>query len=101
MQRRLSTPNRNADAVSATLPAPLLRERAKAKLTNGTWKDALDFAVSVSNSISHSKKSPQIQHQFLLQNPESQIDTLLALVCVRRAEDIGATSDYYLCCFAD
>ena len=51
MQRRLSTPNRHADAVSATPPAPLLRKWAKEKLTNGTWKDALDLAVSVSISL--------------------------------------------------
>ena len=48
MQRCLSTPNRNADAVSATLPTPFLREWAKAKLTNITWKDSLDLAVGVS-----------------------------------------------------
>ena len=51
MQRCLSTPNHNVDAVSATPPTPLLREWAKAKLTNGTWKDALDLAVSVSISL--------------------------------------------------
>ena len=51
MQRCLSTPNRNTDAVSATTPASLLREWAKAKLRNGTWKDALDLAVSVSSSL--------------------------------------------------
>ena len=48
MQRRLSIPNPNADVVSATSPAPLSREWAKAKPTNGTWKDVLDLAVSVS-----------------------------------------------------
>ena len=58
MQQRLSTPNHNADAVSATPSTPLLREWAKAKLTNGTWKDALDLAISVSISILHSKKPP-------------------------------------------
>ena len=42
MQRCLSTPDRNA------VP---LREWAKAKLTNGTWKDALDLAVSVSITL--------------------------------------------------
>ena len=51
MQRRLSTPNHNIDAVSATPLTPLLREWAKAKLTNGTWKDALDLAVNVSISL--------------------------------------------------
>ena len=51
MQRRLSTPNHNVDAVSARPPTPLLREWAKAKLTNGTWKDALDLAVGVSISL--------------------------------------------------
>ena len=50
MQRRLSIPNPNVDAVSSTPPTPLLREWAKAKLTNGTWKDVLDLAVSVSTS---------------------------------------------------
>ena len=50
VQRCLSTPNHNVDAVSATPPTPLLRQWAKAKLTNGTWKDALDLAVSVSIS---------------------------------------------------
>ena len=48
MQRRLSSPNCDVDAVSATSPTPLLREWAKVKLTNSTWKDALDNAVSVS-----------------------------------------------------
>ena len=48
MQRLLSTPNPNVDPVSATPPTPLLREWAKAKLRNGTWKDALDLAISVS-----------------------------------------------------
>ena len=51
MQRRLSTPNRNVDAVSATPPTPLLREWARAKLTNGLWKDVLDLAVSVTISL--------------------------------------------------
>ena len=51
MQRRLSTPNHNVDAASAMPPTPLLREWANAKLTNGTWKDALDLAVSVSISL--------------------------------------------------
>ena len=51
MQRRLSTPDRNVDAVSVTAPTPLLREWAKAKLTNGAWKDALDLAVNVSISV--------------------------------------------------
>ena len=51
MQRRLSTPNPNIGAISATPPTPLLREWAKAKLTNGTWKDALDLAVNVSISL--------------------------------------------------
>ena len=53
MQRRLSAPNANDGAVSATHPAPLLREWAKAKLTNSTWKDALDLAVSVSISLEY------------------------------------------------
>ena len=47
MYRRLSTPNRNVSTVSATPPTPFLREWTKAKLTNGTWKDALDLAISV------------------------------------------------------
>ena len=51
MQRRLSSPNCDVDAVSATSPTPLLREWAKVKLTNSTWKDALDNAVSVSVSL--------------------------------------------------
>ena len=51
MQQRLSTADRNADAVSATSLAPFLREWAKAKLTNGTWKDPLDLAVSVIISL--------------------------------------------------
>ena len=50
-RRGLSTPNRDVYAVSATAPTPLLREWAKARLTNGTWKDALDLAVSVSISL--------------------------------------------------
>ena len=53
MQRRLSTPNCNVDAVLATPPTALLREWAKAKLTNGTWKDALDLAVNVSISLQY------------------------------------------------
>ena len=57
MQRRLSTPNRNVDAVSATLPKPLLREWAKAKLISSTWKDALNLAVSVSNLLALSYPS--------------------------------------------
>ena len=51
MHRRLSTPSHNVDAVSATPSTPLLREWAKANLTNGTWKYALDLAVSVSISL--------------------------------------------------
>ena len=51
MQRRLSSPDFNVDVVSATLPTPLLRVWAKAKLTNGTWKDVLDLAVGVSISL--------------------------------------------------
>ena len=51
MQRRLSSPNCNVDTVSTTPPTPLLREWAKAKLTIGTWKDALDIAVGVSISL--------------------------------------------------
>ena len=53
MQRSLSSPNCNVDAASPTAPIPLLREWAKARLTNGTWKDALDVAVSVSISLHH------------------------------------------------
>ena len=51
MQRCLSIPNHNVDAISAMPPTPLLREWAKANLENGTWKDALDLAVNVSISL--------------------------------------------------
>ena len=66
MQRRLSSPNCDVDAVSAMPPTPLLREWAKAKLTNGTWKDALDNAVSVSISLRY-RPLRRIDASFCLQ----------------------------------
>ena len=65
MQRRLSAPNRNVDAVSAMPPTPLLREWAKANLTNGMWKDALDLAVSVTISL-HYRTPRRIDAPFCL-----------------------------------
>ena len=61
-QRYLSTPESDDHnlltttlainvAMPRTNPTPILREWAKAKLTNGTWKDALDLSVSVSISL--------------------------------------------------
>ena len=79
MHRRLSTPNHNVDAVSARPTTPLLREWAKAKLTNGTWKDALDLAVSVSISLRYCTLR-KIDVPFTLQFTLPRITVYQALV---------------------
>ena len=53
MQQHILAPNCNDGAVSAMHPALFLRKWAQAKLTNGTWKDALCPAVSMSISLDY------------------------------------------------
>ena len=94
MQRRLSTPNRNVDAVSATPPAPLLREWAKAELKNGTWKNALDLAVSVSISLRYCTLC-RIDAPFCLQFTLPKV--AIYQVILERLEATGRIADAVEC----
>ena len=71
IQRCLSTPNRN--------PTSLLREWAKARLTNGTWKDALDLAVSVGISLRY-RTLRKIDALFCLQFTPPKVAIYQAIV---------------------
>ena len=94
LQRRLSTPNYSVDVVSAMHPTPLLREWAKAKLTNGTWKDALGLAVSVSISLRHCTLR-RIDALFCLQFMLRRVTVYQAIV--ERLEAIGHIADAVEC----
>ena len=94
MQRCLSTPNRNIDAVSAMAPTPLLREWAKAKLTNSTWRDALDLSVSVSISL-RCRTLPRIDAPFCLQFTLPKV--AIYQVIVERLEATGRIADAVEC----
>ena len=76
-QRYLSTPESDDHdlltttiatnvAMPRTNPTPILREWAKAKLTNGTWKDALSLPVRVGISLRY-RTLPRIDAPFCLQ----------------------------------
>ena len=94
LQRRLPTPNHNVDAVSAIPPTPLLREWAKAKLTNGTWKDTLDLAVSVSISLCYNTLC-RIDAPFCLQLALPKVAIYQAVV--ERLEATDRTADAVEC----
>jgi hypothetical protein len=51
LQRCLSAPEGSVDAaIHSASPTPLLREWAKSKLTNGSWRDALAATLNVNIS---------------------------------------------------
>ena len=94
MHRHLSTLINNVDTASATAPTPLLREWAKAKLTNGAWKGALDLAVSVSISMRYHTLR-RIDAPFCLQFTLPKVAIYQAIV--ERLEAIDRIADAVEC----